>query len=125
MRSFRTKPDDRRNVFLRLSGQVEEQLRNAYDTRFREGAATQSSLATMLGVNRSAIHRRLTGRSNMTLETIADMVWALGHKIKVVIYDPSAAENTNTPYPARMPAGFDQEGLPQQAPKREAGFTVA
>jgi transcriptional regulator with XRE-family HTH domain len=84
-------------MFLSLSGQIEGQLREAYDRKFRAGLATQSSLAKRLGVNRSAIHRRLTGHTNMTIETIADMVWALDHDISVEIFDPSLVHGLNYP----------------------------
>jgi len=85
--SFRTKTSDRRNVFLALSAQIEQQLREAYHRKFQAKQATQSSLAKKLGVDRSAIHRRLTGRTNMTIETVADMVWGLDQHIDVCIYD--------------------------------------
>jgi hypothetical protein len=74
-------------VFLRLAGEIESQLRDAYDRRFRAGEETQTTLAKKLDIDRSAIHRRLMGRTNMTIETIADMVWALDCKIGVKIQD--------------------------------------
>ena len=82
------KIDPRRKMFLYLAGQIESQLREAYARKYQSGTLTQSSLAKKLGVNRSAVHRRLTGQTNMTIETIADMVWALDHAISVKIYDP-------------------------------------
>jgi plasmid maintenance system antidote protein VapI len=74
-------------MFLNLSAQIEGQLRDAYDRKFEASLATQSSLAKKLGINRSAVHKRLMGHTNMTTETIANMVWALDHAIKVEIYD--------------------------------------
>jgi transcriptional regulator with XRE-family HTH domain len=76
-------------MFLNLSGQIEGQLREAYDCQFQAGKATQASLAKKLGIDRSTVHRRLTGHTNMTTETIADMVWGLGYAINVEIFDPS------------------------------------
>jgi DNA-directed RNA polymerase subunit N (RpoN/RPB10) len=109
LQSFQTKIDPRRQVFLSLSGQIEGQLRAAYDQRFHAGEVTQASLANQLGVNRSCIHRRLVGHTNMTMETIADMVWALGCAIKVEIYDPAAVRTSNhfveaAHSPARIPS---------------------
>jgi hypothetical protein len=104
LRSFRTKIDDRHQVFLVLSAEIERQLREAYDLRFRQGLANQSSLATKLDVDRSVIHRRLTGRTNMTTETLADMVWALNHCIHVHIYDPETSPLNHHPgYPKPQP----------------------
>ena len=88
MSSFPRKSDPRRAAHLSLSSQIEGQLREAYARQFEAGIATQSSLAEKLGINRSAVHHRLMGRTNMTIETIADMVWALGYEITVKIYDP-------------------------------------
>ncbi len=89
MKSTRRRTSDpRRMTFLNLSSQIEGQLREAYDCEFKAGRETQSSLARKLGVGRSAIHRRLSGHTNMTAESIADMVWALNRAIKLEIYDP-------------------------------------
>jgi hypothetical protein len=78
--SFQTSIDERRQVFLTLSSQIEGQLRELYDLRYSNGTVNQSSLAKMLGVHRSVVSRRLLGHTNMTVETIADMVWSLhGH----------------------------------------------
>jgi hypothetical protein len=95
MRTFRTKIDSRRQTFLVLIAEIERQLREAYDRKFRAGEATQSSLASKLGINRSVVHRRLTGRSNMTVETIADMVWALDQTISIKISDVMADDGSN------------------------------
>jgi DNA-directed RNA polymerase subunit N (RpoN/RPB10) len=95
LQSFLTKIDPRRQTFLNLAGQIEGQLRAVYDQRYRAGEATQSSLAEKLGVNRSCIHHRLMGHTNMTTETIADMVWALGCAIKIEIYDPQTVLGLN------------------------------
>lgn len=89
MRSFLHQADNRRAVYLQLAGSIESQLRQAYAKRHDVDGVTQSQIGDMLGINRSAVNRRLTGGSNMTTETIADMVWALGHCIKVEIFDPS------------------------------------
>lgn len=90
MQSFRSNPNARRKTFLRLAGEIESQLRDAYDRKFRLEGVTQSSLAEKLGINRSAVHHRLMGQTNMTIETIADMVWALGCSISVKIADAQA-----------------------------------
>lgn len=91
MSFFRTRIDSRRKVYLSLTGQVESQLRDAYAKKHETDGVTQTGLAQKLGVNRSAINHRLRGRVNMTLETLADMVWALGLAIQIVIYDPRVA----------------------------------
>ena len=112
LQSFRTKIDARRQAFLLLIGEIERQLREAYDRKFRAGAATQSSLANKLGINRSAVNRRLTGRVNMTVETLADMVWALDQSINVRIFDPSELRGLNRVQVAPPPNAAVQSERP-------------
>jgi hypothetical protein len=107
--SSRPLPDARRQMFLKLSGQIEGQLRDAYDKKFRAGLLNQSSLASKLDVNRSAIHHRLSGRNNMTVETIADMIWGLGNDFELKIFDPSETMKNhsivvNVPSQPQLPA---------------------
>lgn len=82
-------------MYLALVSKVEGQIRDLFTERSEDGQLTQTALAEKLGVHRSVIQRRLTGRSNMTLETVADMVWAVGGCIDVDIYDPAARPDKN------------------------------
>jgi hypothetical protein len=91
-------------MFLNLSGQIESQLREAYGRKFQAGAANQTSLAKKIGIGRSTVHRRLMGHTNMTTESIADMVWALDHAIKVEIYDPQLVHGLNYMIQSEPPA---------------------
>ena len=95
MLSFLRKIDPRRAIYLNLVGSVEAQLRDVYARLHDAGLENQTSLAKKLGVGRSVINRRLTGQKNMTLETVADMVWALGASISVKIDDPLSQPATN------------------------------
>lgn len=96
MRSFRKKTDNRRAIYLGLASDIESQLRAAFAKRSDRDQETQTSLAAKLGVDRSVVNRRLLGRTNMTIETIADMIWALGYCINVNIFDPLETP-TNVP----------------------------
>lgn len=95
MLSFLQKIDNRRATYLNLVSSVESQLRDAYARLHESGLENQTSLAKKLGVGRSAINRRLTGKKNMTLETVADMVWALGASISVKIEDQAVPSDKN------------------------------
>ena len=97
MRSFRNQPSNRRAVYLDLVGSIEGQLRDAYAKRHARGLDTQASVAAKLGVHRSAVNRRLTSQTNMRLDTVADMAWALGQSVVVKIFDP-AETPTNAPH---------------------------
>ena len=104
MRSFRNNLSDRRKSFLSFAGQIESQLREAYEHRHIESGENQATLGAKLGVGRSAINKRLTGRINMTMETIADMAWALGYQISVRIFDPrTEGKNSFLQYPLPAP----------------------
>lgn len=87
--SSRTKASNRRMFFLKLSGLIESQLRDAYAKKSELGLETQTSLAEKLGVHRSTVNKRLSGARNLTLETVADLIWALGQDVKVEIFDPN------------------------------------
>jgi transcriptional regulator with XRE-family HTH domain len=101
--SSRPQPSARRSLFLRLAGEIEGQLREAYHRRFQAGQLNQSSLAERLDVGRSVISRRLNGRTNMTIETIADMAWALDLEVEITIRDKRAAGPASAePVPALM-----------------------
>lgn len=96
MKSFRHKADARRGAYLRLVNSVESQLREAYAQRHAEGKVTQASLARDLGVSRSVVHRRLMGGANLTLKSIADLLWALGQDADVTIF-PADRDGSNRP----------------------------
>lgn len=95
MLSFLPNVDARRATYLNLVGSIELQLRDAYARLYESGTENQTTIANKLGVGRSVINRRLTGQNNMTIETLADMVWALDRAIKVDIYDPLAGRELN------------------------------
>src|SRR2546423_1434876 len=79
---------NRRQVYLALASSIDGQLRDAYAKRHAAGLDNQTTIANKIGVHRSAINRRLLGKTNMATDTLADMVWALGYCIDVLIYDP-------------------------------------
>lgn len=87
--SLARKVNNRRGMFLGLTSSVASQLREAFADRRQNHKETQEDIAALLGVNRSVVNRRLRAGSNLTLETIADMAWALGRGVKIDIYDPA------------------------------------
>lgn len=103
--------DNRKEVYLALVNSVEGQLRDAYADRHERGLDNQSTIARKLGVGRSVVNRRLSGRGNLTLETIADMVWALGQCINVDIFDPSSTPSNSARVVSEHMAA-PREGVP-------------
>ena len=119
MRSFRiNKVNARRATFLSLVSQIGSQLRDAYALKSEQGLENQASLAKKLNVDRSAINRRLTGRTNMTLQSLADMVWSLGYAIRVIIFDPANQDGRNwSPSVAKSDVGIEMvppSNIPRQ-----------
>jgi transcriptional regulator with XRE-family HTH domain len=82
-------------MYLKLAGMVESQLREAFGHRHEESGLTQSDIARLLEVDRSTIHNRLSGLTNMTIETIANMVWAMDYDIDVKVFDPQMRTDSN------------------------------
>ena len=95
MRSFKTNRDDRHRIYLGLAGSIESKLRDLYVKRAEAGLVSQTSLADKLVVNKSAINRRLSGGTNMTLKTVADMVWALDGCIECELFAPEDRPERN------------------------------
>ena len=87
---FQKRPDARRRAFLSFISEIENGLRDAYGTRYEQGRTNQSILAKKLGVHRSVVHHRLTGRKNLTIKSIADLAWALDWGLKANFFDPEA-----------------------------------
>jgi hypothetical protein len=119
--SFLPKVDDRRAIYLGLVGSIESQLRDAYAELHDAGSENQSTIATKLGVGRSVVCKRLTGQQNMTIETLADMVWALRKAVAVEIFDPGTkdtnvlleCQSKSSPVPSdkTTPSACDQPSL--------------
>lgn len=94
--SFSRKKDQRRLTYLRFITSIENQLREKFIERAETDGLTQAAIAEKLGVNRSSIHRRLTGQVNMTSETISDMLWALGCQGELNLIDCSEHNRVNS-----------------------------
>lgn len=56
---------------------------------------TQQELATRLGVNRAQVNRCFSGYHNLTLRSLAELVWALDAEIKIEIAMPAGQPGTN------------------------------
>lgn len=63
--------------------------------RKRSGGLTQQKVAEKLGINRAVVNRRLLGRDNMTMTTLAEMAWALDHELRMYLIPKTVSEETN------------------------------
>ncbi|AVA20690.1 helix-turn-helix domain-containing protein [Rhizobium sp. NXC24] len=73
-------------VFVNAVG---TELQGAFAQRKHDCKLTQQDLAKSLGVDRSRIHRCLSGSNNLTLESVAELAWAMGGRpeFKIVLND--------------------------------------
>jgi transcriptional regulator with XRE-family HTH domain len=54
-----------------------------------------TKIAKILGVGRSAISRKFDGRHNMTLETLADLAFALDRPVRIELPERISVERSN------------------------------
>ena len=81
--SFRSKIDKRRQTYIRLLGEIAHALNKALDEEHAQRGLTQADIARMLGKQKSFVSRKLSGDTNMTLETLADLAYALDRPVRV------------------------------------------
>ena len=73
----------RRRTYVRLIGEIRHALNQALVEESARRGLTRAEIARCLGKNKSVITRKLAGTSNMTLETLADLAYALDRPVKV------------------------------------------
>lgn len=119
MPSFKFDISPKEEVFLDLALDVQRELNAAYTRRAAEGV-TKTDLAKKIGTNKSTITRVLSQASNLTLETIGCISWALDHivTIKVIPVETAyAGRNSRSHFvnivpeiDAGIPAGVSEAG---------------
>lgn len=75
--SFQMPTNARARVSGRFARRVEKELQQA----LINSGLRQIEVADKLGVDKSIVNRRLTGRANLTIKSIADFAWATDHEI--------------------------------------------
>ena len=85
--------DSRRAAYARLASRVLETLNGAVARRLAEGK-TQSEIAERIGCHRSLLSRAINGTTpNLTLRTIADILWATDYEPRD--FEADALEDLN------------------------------
>ena len=97
MTSFHFDIGSRARQAGRLIGRVRSELLKALSERKAENGLSQQALAQKLGVHRSLINRQLTGETNLTLRSIADLAWALDMEISFELKKPIVEAGQNQP----------------------------
>jgi transcriptional regulator with XRE-family HTH domain len=79
----------------RFIGRVRDELLKALSEKKAKEGLTQQALATKLGVHRSLINRQLSGESNLTLRSLADLAWAMDMDLKFELQERETAVGQN------------------------------
>jgi transcriptional regulator with XRE-family HTH domain len=73
---------DRQRKIGRTVYNVQHEIARALLEEKSKRGVTQQALSKKLGVDRSVVNRRVTGRSNLTLRSIAELAWALNREVE-------------------------------------------
>jgi transcriptional regulator with XRE-family HTH domain len=95
MTSSKLKVDERRRSYVRLLGEINHALNGALAEENAKRGLTITKMAQLLKRSKSHISRKMNGSSNMTLETLADLAYALNRPVKVLLPERGQAANTN------------------------------
>jgi transcriptional regulator with XRE-family HTH domain len=106
MKSSNLSMDKRRRTFVRLLGEIQHALNAAYLEEHERHGLTKSKMAKEIGRNRSFVTRKMTGMDNMTLETLADLAYALNRPVKVSL--PSR-DNSGLRNNLQEPLGYRED----------------
>ncbi len=82
--SFRISVRPSRRAAIRLVSDVREQLTIALEEA-KAGGRTQADVARELDVNRSVIHRFVSGSRDMMVGTLAEVAWALDREVTITV----------------------------------------
>jgi transcriptional regulator with XRE-family HTH domain len=81
----------------RFIGRVRGELLRALSERKSEGGLSQEALARKLDTERALINRQLSGESNLTLRSLADLAWAMDLEISFELKKPATEAGQNQP----------------------------
>jgi transcriptional regulator with XRE-family HTH domain len=87
MMSSRSGLDKRARTYARMIADIRHELHQALSEENGKRGLTQARIAEILGKNKSFISRKFNGTSNMTLETLADLAYALDRPVRVSLPD--------------------------------------
>lgn len=107
--SFLFELDPKQEVAADLISDIGRQLQTLHTERQAVGKLTQQDIAARLGLDRARVNKCLSGSNNLTLRTLAELVWAMDGEIEVTIRLPkSVAEisggDSHAPSPAQRAA---------------------
>lgn len=72
-----------RKAAIRAIGKAHARLAQMLAEEKAAVGLTKAAIARRLGIDPSALSRRLNGRSNLTLESLAEIAWAAGREVEI------------------------------------------
>jgi transcriptional regulator with XRE-family HTH domain len=116
MKSSNLHVSKRRRTYTRLLGEIQHALLEALEEERRGRGLTRAEIARIIGRDKSFVTRKLNGQSNMTLESLADLAFALDRPVKVRLPSRAVAAGSNhvevRPITSSMPETARSGDLP-------------
>lgn len=85
MKSSNPRLNKRRRTYVRLLGEIQHALLEALEEENQGRHLTRAEIARILGKSKSFVTRKLDGERNMTLQSLADLAFALDRPVKVAL----------------------------------------
>lgn len=126
MKSSNLRLSKRRRTYVRLLGEIQHALLDALDEENRARGLTRAEIARAIGRNKSFVTRKLNGQSNMTLESLADLAFALDRPVKVKLPSRVATTGSNrvVPQPITSEPGKAANPPPPTATTSDDGISA-
>lgn len=78
-----------------MLGEIQHVLLEALEEESRDRGLTRAEMARSIGKNKSFVTRKLSGDSNMTLQSLADLAFSLDRPVKVNLPSRHAQISSN------------------------------
>jgi|GEM_PF-1742836 len=88
---LRPKADARRRQYTRLIAELRSALLTALAEEQTENRLTRKKIADVLGKDKASITRILTTQSNITMQTLSDLAYAMNRKPHITLVRADAA----------------------------------
>lgn len=95
MPSFEYDLGEKSRIGSRFISHVRSEIQRAFTSEKASRKITQQQIAEKIGVNRSVINRQLMGLENMTLRSVAELLWAIGWEPFFEAREPNVGDQNN------------------------------
>jgi transcriptional regulator with XRE-family HTH domain len=119
MTSYQIPLSEKKRRISRSIYRAQKSLAKALAEAKEETGLTQQALAKKLGVDRSVVNRRVTGRANLTLRSMAELAWALGRDLDVGFPRRLEKSHVKTEW-EQLPAVLEMEAIRLSRSRLEA-----